>query len=120
MLNVSKNIILFLDTHFQNVSGNLMQISFWEVKVEAVFTNRFYLNMPFTTFHHSKYTLINGFAHARKTWGPQHMPTEGLFVCLLEILSDSLTWQKPLKNNSLHNIKHNKLTLLRSAHARKT
>ena len=38
-----------------------------EVKVEAVFTNRFYLNMPFTTFHHSKYTLINGFAHARKT-----------------------------------------------------
>ena len=67
VIDVGKNIIIFLDTHFQNVSGNLMQISFWEVKVEAVFTNRFYLNMPFTTFHHSKYTLINGVAHARKT-----------------------------------------------------
>ena len=67
VIDVGKNIIIFLDTHFQNVSGNLMQISFWEVKVEAVFTNRFYLNMPFTTFHHSKYTLITGCPHARKT-----------------------------------------------------
>ena len=42
-----------------------MQISFRVVEVEAA--NRFYLNMPFTTYHHSKYTLITGCPHARKT-----------------------------------------------------
>ena len=68
MLNVGGNIIIFLDTLFQNVSGDLMQTSFRVVDVEAVFTNRFYFKrMAFTTYHHSKYTLINGFAHARKT-----------------------------------------------------
>ena len=76
-----------------------MQISFRVVEVEAA--NRFYLNMPFTTYHHSKYTLITGCPHTRKTQGPQHMPTEGLFVCLLQILSDSLTWQKPLMINNI-------------------
>ena len=58
------NVIIFLDTYFKNVSGDFMQISFRVVEVEAVFAKRFYLNMPFTTYHHSKY---NGSAHARKT-----------------------------------------------------